>query len=132
MFVGGLISHSVVGVSLHIVMSNILSYLMSLCSEFRVEISTTISACSVRTLSPFVCGGGVRVLFILFVFVGYSGVLYIRITGTASLRKHLRSPPAFGGVSVAHRYSFLCFSSVCLRPVPCVPICCQFLWIVHS
>ena len=58
----------------------------------------------------------------------------------------LGSPPIFGGVRVAHRFSFLCF--VCLRHVSCVPNvasisglslscvlctqCRQYLWIVHS
>ena len=35
---------------------------------------------------------------------------------------HLDLPPVFGGVRVAHLFSFLCcFIFVCLRPVSCVP-----------
>jgi hypothetical protein len=35
---------------------------------------------------------------------------------------HLGLPPVFGGVGVAHLFSFLCcFIFVCLRPVTCVP-----------
>ena len=35
---------------------------------------------------------------------------------------HLGLPPVFGGVRVAHLFSFLCcFIFVCLRPVSCVP-----------
>ena len=38
------------------------------------------------------------------------------------IREHLGSPPVFGGVRVAHRFSFLCcvFCFVCLGPVSCV------------
>jgi hypothetical protein len=46
-------------------------------------------------------------------------------------REHLVSPPVFDLFSVL----FLCvcfFAFVCLRPVSCVPQCCQCLWIVHS
>jgi len=40
-----------------------------------------------------------------------------------TLHNHLGSPPVFGGVGVAHLFSFLCcvFCFVCLLPVSCVP-----------
>ena len=60
LFVGGLMSYCVVCVSFCIVMSSILSYLMSLCSELRVVMSVTISAkkrCSVRLYLQLFVGG---------------------------------------------------------------------------
>ena len=51
-----------------------------------------------------------------------TGVLYEAGTAYPS---HLGSRSVFGGVHVAHRFSFLCYvvylCFVCLCPVPCVP-----------
>ena len=40
-----------------------------------------------------------------------------------ALRRRLCSPLVFGGIRVAHRFSFLCcvFCFVCPRPVSCAP-----------
>jgi formate hydrogenlyase subunit 3/multisubunit Na+/H+ antiporter MnhD subunit len=42
-----------------------------------------------------------------------------------TLREHIRSSSVFGGVRVAHGFSFLCCVAilcfVCLRPVSCLP-----------
>jgi len=45
-----------------------------------------------------------------------------------ALRGRLGSSPVFGGVRVAHHFSFLCcvFCFVCLRPVSCVPYIVSF------
>jgi hypothetical protein len=37
-----------------------------------------------------------------------------------ALRGHLGSPPVFGGIRVAHLFSFLCYIFACRRPVYCV------------
>ena len=49
------------------------------------------------------------------------------------IRKHMDSPPNFGGVRVAHHISFLCCVFICLSSssVLCAQ-CCQCLWIVQS
>jgi len=63
-------------VCLRIMMSNILSYLMTLCSELRVVMSTMISTIKTMfgsSLPPLVCRRA-YVLFMLFVLVMYSGV----------------------------------------------------------
>ena len=43
------------------------------------------------------------------------------MAGLLTLREHLGSPLVFGGVHVAHIFSFLCCVFACLRPVSCVP-----------
>ena len=52
-----------------------------------------------------------------------------------ALREHTDSPPVFGRARIAHRFRFLCcvFSSVCFRPVSCVPnVASVSGFIVHS
>ena len=70
-------------------------------------------------------------LFKLFVFAhsGVHHVLNIRVAWWVSykrqklltLREHLGSPSVFGGVRVAHLFSFLCHVLFVLRPVHCMP-----------
>lgn len=71
--------YRVLCVCLRIMMSNIVSYLMTLCSELCVVISTLITAiktmfCS--SLPPLVCSRA-DVLFMLFVLVMYSGIKHV-------------------------------------------------------
>ena len=48
-----------------------------------------------------------------------------------ALRGRLASLPSFGGVGVAHLYSFLCFCCMSSSCVLCTQ-CCHFLWILNS
>ena len=103
-------------------MSNILSYLMQLCSRFRVVKSATFSAwkrCSVRHYL-LVCRRACVLFMLLFLFVAYRNVQYaLTIWATCrvsykghellTLREHLGWPPVFCGVCVSHLlFSFLC------------------------
>jgi hypothetical protein len=89
---------------------------------------------------PHLFVGGL-VLFMLFVFVAYSGaqqVLTIRVTWRVSykrqvlltLREHLRSPLVFGGVCVAHLLIFLCCPIMCLYVLNSLLWC--PLWFLHG
>jgi hypothetical protein len=44
-----------------------------------------------------------------------------------TLHEHMGSPPVFGGVRVAHYFSFLC--CVCLRHVSCVSNVANVSWL---
>ena len=50
-----------------------------------------------------------------------------------TLCEHLGSSLDVDGIRVAHRFRFRCcvFCCIWLRPVSCVPKCCQCLWVVH-
>ena len=51
-----------------------------------------------------------------------------------TLRRHLDSPPVFGGDRVVHvfKFSVLCFLFCLSSSCVLCTLCCQFLWIVHS
>jgi len=51
-----------------------------------------------------------------------------------TIREYLGSSPVFGGIRVAHLFSYLCCVFVICLSLSCVSCtqCCQCLWIIYS
>ena len=126
LFVGGPMSYCVDSVC--IVISNIMSYLISSCSEIRVVMTAATSAwkwSSDCLYSPLLVGGWMSCIYVLYLLciINAQYVSTTWVTCRVSykrqklliVREHYRTSVIFVGFCFA---SYFCF--VCLRPVSCV------------